>query len=76
MIPLKCNIHGWMHAYVGVVEHPYFAVTGGDGTFEIKNVPPGDYVVEAWQEQLGTNEQKVTLAPGGTVDAGFTFKGE
>ena len=76
MIPLKCNIHGWMHAYVGVVDHPYFAVTGADGAFEIKNVPPGDYVIEAWQEQLGKSEQKVTLPPAGTAQAGFTFKGE
>ena len=61
MIPVKCNIHSWMHAYIGVVEHPYFAVTGADGTFEIPNVPPGDYVVEAWQEKLGTQEQKITV---------------
>jgi plastocyanin len=76
MIPVKCNIHSWMHAYIGAVAHPYFAVTGPDGTFEIRNVPPGDYVIEAWQEKMGTAEQKVTLPPGGTIDASFAFKGE
>jgi plastocyanin len=76
MIPVKCNIHSWMRAYIGAVDHPYFAVTGQDGTFEIPNVPPGDYVVAAWQEKLGTQEQKVTVTPAGRIDATFTFKGE
>jgi hypothetical protein len=49
-------------------------VTGADGTFEIKNVPPGDYAIEAWQEKLGTNELKITLPPRGEIDASFTFK--
>lgn len=53
MISVECNIHSWMDAYIGAVPHPYFAVTGNDGTFEIHNVPPGDYVIEAWQEKLG-----------------------
>jgi plastocyanin len=76
MIPVKCNIHRWMRAYIGVVDHPYFAVTGKDGSFEIPNVPPGDYVIEAWQEKLGTQEQKVTVNPQGRVEANFVFKGE
>lgn len=76
MNPVKCNIHSWMHAYIGAVAHPYFAVTGADGTFEIGNVPPGDYVIEAWQEKMGTNELKVTLSPRGVIDANFTFKGD
>jgi hypothetical protein len=58
------------------VEHPYFAVTASDGTFEIPNIPPGDYVVEAWQEKLGTQEQKVTVTPAGKILTNFTFKGE
>jgi hypothetical protein len=65
-----------MRAYIGVVDHPYFAVTGKDGSFEIPNVPPGDYVIEAWQEKLGTQEQKVTVNPQGRVEANFVFKGE
>jgi len=76
MIPVKCNIHSWMHAYIGVLAHSYFAVTGPGGSFEIRNVPPGDYTIEAWQEKLGTQEQKLTVAPSGTAEANFTFKGE
>jgi plastocyanin len=76
MIRVKCNIHSWMHAFIGVVEHPYFAVTGSDGTFEIRNVPPGDYVIEAWHETLGTQEQKITVMPSGKIETDFTFKGE
>jgi plastocyanin len=76
MIRVKCNIHSWMRAYIGVVEHPYFAVTGADGAFEIRNVPPGDYVVEAWQEALGSQEQKMTVTPSGKIEADFSFKGE
>jgi plastocyanin len=76
MIPVKCNIHHWMRAYIGAVEHPYFAVTGADGVFEINNLPPGDYTVAAWQEKLGTQEQHAAVAPSATADVAFTFKGE
>jgi plastocyanin len=76
MIRVKCNIHSWMHAFIGVVDNPYFAVTGSDGAFAIRNVPPGDYVIGVWTETLGTQEQKVTVGPSGEVDTTFTFKGE
>ena len=76
MIRVKCNIHRWMHAFIGVVDNPYFAVTGADGSFEIRNLPPGDYVIEAWHETLGTQEQKITVLPQGKTTASFTFKGE
>jgi len=76
MIRVKCNIHSWMHAFIGVVENPYFAVTGSDGTFEIRNIPPGDYVIGVWTETLGTQEQKITVSPAGEVETTFTFKGE
>jgi plastocyanin len=76
MIRVKCNIHSWMHAFIGVVENPYFAVTGSDGTFEIPNVPPGNYVIEAWQEKLGTQDQNITVTPSGKIETNFTFKGE
>lgn len=62
MIPVKCNIHPWMRAYVGVVRHPFFAVTGSDGTFTIKGVPPGTYTVEVWQEKYGAKDENVTVA--------------
>ncbi|MGH7447488.1 MAG: carboxypeptidase regulatory-like domain-containing protein, partial [Longimicrobiales bacterium] len=48
MVPIECNVHGWMRAYVGVLDHPYFAVSGEDGAFSIGNLPPGTYTVEAW----------------------------
>jgi plastocyanin len=73
MIPVKCNIHSWMHAFIGVVDNPYFAVTGSDGSFEIRNLPPGEYTVAAWQEILGTQELKITVAPSGKTTAEFTF---
>lgn len=76
MIPVKCNIHSWMHCYIGVVDHPYFAVSDADGAFTIPNVPPGDYVLEAWHEKLGTQQLKVTVAPSGRQQADFKFKGE
>jgi plastocyanin len=75
MIRVKCNIHSWMHAWIGVVAHPYFAVTGADGSFELRNVPPGTYTIEAWQEELGKQEQQVTLAPSGKSEIDFKFSG-
>jgi hypothetical protein len=75
MIPVKCNVHPWMKAYIGVVSHPYFAVTGEDGTFSIKDLPPGSYTVEAWHEKFGAQETQVTVAPKETKTADFTFKG-
>lgn len=75
MIPVKCNVHNWMRAWIGVVEHPYFAVTGADGSFEIRNVPPGLYTVEAWQEDLGFATLPVKLSASATQDLTFIFKG-
>jgi plastocyanin len=74
MIPVKCDLHGWMRAYVGVVEHPYFAVTTGGGRFELKNLPPGTYTIEAWHEKGGTQTQQVTVAAKETKEIGFTYK--
>ena len=76
MIRVKCNIRVWMHAWVGAVAHPYFAVTGADGSFALPNVPPGNYTVEIWHEQLGRQEQQLTLAPSGKNTLEFKFKGE
>ncbi len=73
MIPVKCNIHGWMHAYVGVLDHPYFAVTKDDGKFEIGNLPPGTYTLAVWTQTLGTQQQTITIAPGGSAKADFSF---
>lgn len=76
LIPVKCNIHRWMRAFIGVVDHPYFAVTDSDGSFEIANLPPGTYTVAAVQEVLGRNEQTATLAASGKLSLDFMFKGE
>ncbi len=76
MIPVKCNVHAWMRSYIGVVDHPYFAVTGEQGVFELKGLPPGEYTIEAWQEKYGTLEQKVTLAASASQAIEFKFKGE
>ncbi len=77
MIRVKCNIHAWMKAWIGVVDNPYFAVTGADGSFTMKNVPPGVYTIEAWQEEFpGAQEQQVTVEASGKASADFTFKGE
>ena len=74
MIPVKCNIHSWMHAFIGVLDNPYFAVSADNGSYEIKNLPPGTYTVGVWQEKLGTQEQQVTVDPNGNAHANFTFK--
>ena len=74
MVPFKCDVHGWMNAYVGVLDHPYFATTDKAGTFELKDLPPGTYTIEAWHEKFGTQEQKVTLGPKESKDVTFTFK--
>jgi hypothetical protein len=74
VIPVKCNIHSWMHAYIGVVEHPYFAVTAADGSFQWANVPPGDYEIAVWHEKLGTQEQKVHVDASGRAAVEFQFQ--
>ncbi len=75
MIPLECNVHGWMNAYVGVVEHPYFATTAADGSFTIGGLPAGTYQVEAWHETLGTQSGEVTVEADGSATLSFTFGG-
>jgi plastocyanin len=72
-IPVKCNIHPWMKGYIAVFKHPFFAVTGSDGKFVLKSLPPGNYTITAWHEQLGTTTQKVTIAANETKDVNFTL---
>jgi plastocyanin len=73
MIPLECNVHNWMRAYIGVMDHPYFAVSSADGTFRIPNLPAGTYTVEVWHERYGTQTQQVSLAANETLDIGFEY---
>ena len=61
MVPFKCDVHGWMNAYAAVLDNPFFAVTGPDGKFELKGLPPGTYTIEAWQEKLGATTASVTI---------------
>ena len=56
MVPFKCDVHGWMSAYVGVLDHPYFGTTAPDGRVVLGNLPPGTYTIEAWHESLGTQD--------------------
>jgi plastocyanin len=74
MVPFKCDVHGWMNAYAGVLNHPYFSVTGADGSFTLGNLPPGTYTIEAWHERLGAQSQSVTIGEKETKDVAFTFK--
>jgi hypothetical protein len=74
MVPFKCDVHGWMNAYVGVLTHPYFAVTDTSGSFTLKSLPPGTYTIEAWHEKLGTMTQTVTVGEKETKEISFTFK--
>lgn len=61
MVPFRCDVHGWMAAFGGIVPHPFFAVSGPDGHFEIKGLPAGTYTIETWQERLGTQTGTVTV---------------
>jgi plastocyanin len=72
-IPLRCNVHPWMKSYVFVFSHPYYAVTGKDGQFELKNLPPGTYTIEAWQEKYGVQESTVTIGAKESKTANFSF---
>ena len=73
-IPITCNVHPWMRAYAFVFNHPYFAITTKSGAFELKNLPPGTYTVEVWQERYGTQDQTVTIGAEDTKSIAFAFK--
>jgi len=74
MVPFKCDVHGWMNAYAGVLDHPFFAVTDASGKFELKGLPPGTYTIEAWHEKLGPMTQSVTVGEKESKEANFSFK--
>ncbi|HEY4742489.1 MAG TPA: carboxypeptidase regulatory-like domain-containing protein [Candidatus Acidoferrales bacterium] len=73
-IPVKCNIHPWMHGYFAVLNTSHYSITGEDGSFNIKDLPAGKYTVTAWQEQYGTQNQEVTVGAGESKSITFSFK--
>ena len=73
MVRFKCDVHPWMASYMGVMDHPFFAVSGADGSFSIEGLPAGDYEIEAWHEELGSKTTSVTVAADGTAEANFDF---
>lgn len=73
MVNLECNVHGWMKAFAGVRPDPFFAVSGEDGSFTIKDLPPGTYTIEAWHEKFGTQTATVTIAGTESKTANITF---
>ena len=75
MVPFRCDVHRWMNSFVGVVAHPFFAVTGADGAFQLKGLPPGTYTLEAWHEKFGTKTASVTIGAKESKDVAFTFSG-
>ena len=70
---IKCDVHPWMGAYIGVFDHPCFAVSGDDGTYIISDLKPGEYVIEAWHEKLGSQTANVTVSDS-AAHQDFTFK--
>ena len=73
MVPVRCDVHGWMSAFVGVLDHPFHGVTSMDGSADLGMLPPGEYVVEAWHERYGTQTANVTVATGETAMVSFSF---
>jgi hypothetical protein len=74
MIAVKCDVHSWMASYIGVLSHPYFAVSGDDGSFDLSKLPAGTYTIEAWHEKYGAQTQQVTVGDGESKEITFTFK--
>ena len=74
LIPVKCNQHPWMKANIGVLAHPYFAVSAKDGTYTIKNVPPGTYTLVFWHETKGEQTQQITIAAKESKTQDMTYK--
>lgn len=73
---MKCDIHPWARAWVGVLDHPFFAVTGADGRYGIRGLPPGRYTLEVWHEKYVTERAEVEVAPGGRVERNFVLQRE
>jgi plastocyanin len=75
MLKITCDLHNWMYAYVGVVSHPYFAVTGANGTFDIGKVPAGTHTIQVWHERYGPLTKSVTVTAGKATTVDFAYTG-
>ncbi len=75
MVKLKCDLHPWMIGYIGIVEHPFFTVSGEDGSFSIPNIPAGDYVFGVWHEKLGEKEIEVSVGANQTAELNVSYSG-
>ena len=73
-IPVKCNIHPWMHGTFAVLKNSHYAVSGADGRFALSNLPPGKYAITAWHESYGEQTQEVTITGSETQAVDFVFK--
>jgi len=76
VVTVKCDVHSWMKGYIGVFDHPCFAVTGADGSFTIKNLPPGKYTIEAWHEKFGVQDMEIQVGPKENKKQDFTLKSQ
>jgi plastocyanin len=76
VVDIVCDVHPWMHSYAAIMDHPFYAVTGSDGAFEIKGLAPGDYTLEAWHPKLGlkTMQVKIGTGPKAAITARFSYK--
>lgn len=73
LISVKCDVHGWMSAWLLVVDHPYYDVTSTDGTFKLADVPPGTYTLEVWHEELGKETKEIKVGPNEKVEVVFEY---
>jgi len=73
MVKIKCEVHNWMASYVGVLDNPFYAVSDDKGNYTIKNLPAGEYEIEAWQEKFGSQTMKVSVGASDTKTADFSF---
>ncbi len=76
MVKVKCEVHNWMAAYIGVLDHPFYSVSDDKGNFTIKDLPPGTYELEAWHEKFGSQTMSVTVGASETKTVDFTFGGQ
>jgi len=73
IIPVRCDLHGWMSGWIVVVDHPYYTITDVDGNFSLSDIPPGTYTLHCWQEMLGDQTAQVDIEPGKTTSLNFTY---